>query len=1146
MQQLNLKLILNDNGSITAFWSAIAGAARYTAYMYTASGKRVAIYNETNLRTTSYTSRANLEDNTMYKVVVVAYDSRSMQLASAGAQQLIKSGFYREKQPLAVPQNVRATADVISVTVSFDKVTYATGYDILFDNKVYSTTGTSRTFSGLAAKTAHSYAVRAKNASKTGAYSATGYITTKVKTPAVPSGIKKSATANSATISWNAVSGATGYDILFNGSTYGLSGVSATSKTFSGLTAGRAYSFQIRAKNADAMSAYTSVMTVTTAPSVPTGITATATQNTVTVSWNAVAGAAGYTVLFSGKEYFLAASPTSRTFSGLIAETSYKYQVCARSADGAGSYSSLKTIKTLAKPPAVPVGITAQATEKSVMVRWTGDSSVASYDLLFNGTVYNATLNYKEVTGLNPNTAYQYQLRAKSAKGTSEYSRAATIYTTPKAPSVTVKTTENTATASWSPVSGATGYDLSFGGREYNNLTGTSKTLTGLKPNVRYDCKVRVKNAYGTSSYGSVLTAATTPNPPAAPKGTAARNSATISWNAVTGATSYDLLMNGTTYRVNGTSRTVTGLNPGTKYNYQVRSNNAFGSSSYSAAGTVETIPNPPAAPVNVNASVSGVSVTVSWSPVNGATGYDVLLGDRRCHTTASSCQFGRLEPETEYSYQVRAVNAGGAGAYSAAKKVKTPLIPPKVPQKITASAGARSFTLRWEAVDRAAGYDINFNRVTYSVTEPTFTAEGLSPNSVYYCSVRAKNAAGVSSYASVPKIRTLLEKPTGVHVEAQARSAAITFDPVAGASSYEIAFGAEDYSTRNTSLEITDLEPKTEYFYSVIAKNFYVQSEEPYQGSVTTPAAVPETPKNITAKASINSIEISFDTVEDATDYDIELDGKIYNVKEGENFINVEDGDENETASIAQKSRRSVRRAAPQNASIQVQTMQTGGGSSGKVCAVCHAFPANTPHGHSVRANNGAGSSPFSAKAIVRTGLQAVSGLAGRKSSNSYPDGKPSYTGNDPVNALTGAFLWSYTWLEDYGKDDLHFTVMYDSQRDSFSKVLGKKWSYELNYLLSMDEEYAYFAVPTGDVTPFKKEADGSFKGEGTTYTLCKNEEGFYCVRQTDDTAYLFDENLQLNKIMENGLAAYRFETDEAGHIIRIVGRHGSSLNLT
>ena len=34
MEQLNLKLTLNKNVSVTASWSPIAGAIKYTAYMY--------------------------------------------------------------------------------------------------------------------------------------------------------------------------------------------------------------------------------------------------------------------------------------------------------------------------------------------------------------------------------------------------------------------------------------------------------------------------------------------------------------------------------------------------------------------------------------------------------------------------------------------------------------------------------------------------------------------------------------------------------------------------------------------------------------------------------------------------------------------------------------------------------------------------------------------------------------------------------------------------------------------------------------------------------------------------------------------------------------------------------------------------------
>ena len=92
----------------------------------------------------------------------------------------------------------------------------------------------------------------------------------KPQAPKVPANIKKSATPSSATISWGAVSGATGYDLKFNGSVYSQTG---TSKTISGLQPDTTYRFQVRAKNAAGTSAYSTEQTVRTTTRTPSNIT---------------------------------------------------------------------------------------------------------------------------------------------------------------------------------------------------------------------------------------------------------------------------------------------------------------------------------------------------------------------------------------------------------------------------------------------------------------------------------------------------------------------------------------------------------------------------------------------------------------------------------------------------------------------------------------------------------------------------------------------------------------------------------------------------------------------------------------------------------------------------------------------------------
>ena len=128
----------------------------------------------------------------------------------------------------------------------------------------------------------------------------------------MPTGITKKSTENTATIDWYAVSGATGYDVLFNGS---VSSVTTNSKTITGLSANKGYTFQVRAKNADGVSAYSTAMTVTTAPKAPTTMSATSAIYSVTVNWGAVSGATGYMIKLGGNEYYVGG--TSATINGL-------------------------------------------------------------------------------------------------------------------------------------------------------------------------------------------------------------------------------------------------------------------------------------------------------------------------------------------------------------------------------------------------------------------------------------------------------------------------------------------------------------------------------------------------------------------------------------------------------------------------------------------------------------------------------------------------------------------------------------------------------------------------------------------------------------------------------------------------------------
>ena len=1190
MEQLNLKLTLNENGSITATWSPITNATRYGFHVYI-PGRGYAVCNEQNLTVTSYTTKPNLEANVMYGAVIAAYGQGYSVLTSDGKKQLIPSDFYR-RIPLQVPKNIRAYANPTSIEISFDKTDYAEGYDIRFDNNVYGVTGwgtrITKTIYNLKPQTSHTYAVRSKDSIKTSEYSATQTVVTPAIKPSVPHVTKKTVTENSATISWGAVSGATSYDIRLNGSVQNVTG---TSKTLIGLKPATDYTYQIRARTSGGIGDYGPEQTFRTAPTAPAEPRASSQENSVTINWTVAQGADSYDVICNGKEYHVAKPPL--TIDGLSPNTSYSYKVRSNSADGSSSYGDVKRVMTSPMPPEAST-VKATASKNSVTISWEKVTGANGYDIRFDNGLYHVSGTAKVFSGLSSGKSYTYAVSARNSGGFSTFTDVKIITTIPEIPpvpqNVKIEVAAESAVVSWDGVSRAETYEVKFGDKVYET-TGTSLTITGLLPDKSYSCTVRAKNAGGSSAYTaskSVRTLKKIPDVPGGVEASATRNSVTVSWNAVYGAASYDVLFNNITYRVtSGTSRTMAGLNPGTSYTYCVRANNTVGSSAYSKVQTIVTTPNAPKVPANISATATENSVTVKWTASVGADSYDVKLGDKIYNVTGTSTTIMGLSPNTNYTYCVQAKNTGGTSGYSSSRTIRTLL---GVPANVTASAETNSVTISWSAVSGASGYDVLFNNQTYSVTGTSKTITGLTPGTNYTYCVRAKNYLGTSAYSAPKQIATKLAPPAvPANVTAvpnlSTKSVTVSWSAVSGANNYELLFNNQTYRVTGTSKTIIGLTTNVNYSYQVRAQNAAGMSA--YSAAKTVaiiPVPQPVAPGSVTAVATSNSITISWRAEPNASGYDILFNKRVYSVNGTTKTFTSLSPNTNYTYQIrtrnaagtsAYSTTYSIKTkiappAVPKNVSavsslsgVTITWDAVSGadnydvqfdGQASRVAEnqykIYFDLQPGTEHTYCVRANNEGGSSAYSTLGRIKTKTSRQSGLPEGKWHKTYPDGRIPHLGLDPVNVLNGAFLWDYTFLKDYGKDNLHFTLMYDSQREGCSKILGRGWSHAFNYLLYKDNIYTYFSTPYGEVVPFRKEKDGSGflpeEGIRSVYAMEQTEDGVYRVRKSDGTTYVFDSNLSPDKIMEGELVSYQFHTDADGRIVRIEGRHGGSLVLT
>jgi hypothetical protein len=317
----------------------------------------------------------------------------------------------------------------------------------------------SYTDNGLTPGTTYYYRIRSVNAGGTSVYTSEITATTVSATPTAPSGLAVSATtATAITLGWtDASNNETGFEVersLTTGSGYSIITTTAANViTYSdaGLTPGTTYYYRIRAVNAGGNSAYTSEVSATTIsspPSAPSALTATAASSTaVSLNWRDASGnETGFQIertLTSGTGFTLITTTAANAVSYIdvnrTANTTYYYRVRAVNASGSSSYTTEVSVTTALTPPLAPTGLTVVSIQStSAAISWTDNSAnetefeierSSTSGIGFNivGTAQANEVSFTDAT-LSPSTTYYYRVRATNGS-TSAYTSEVSVTT---------------------------------------------------------------------------------------------------------------------------------------------------------------------------------------------------------------------------------------------------------------------------------------------------------------------------------------------------------------------------------------------------------------------------------------------------------------------------------------------------------------------------------------------------------------------------------------------------------------------------------------------------------------------------------------------------------------------------------------------
>jgi hypothetical protein len=515
--------------------------------------------------------------------------------------------------------------------------------------------------------------------------------------------------------------------------------------------------------------------------------------------------------------------------TGLGRSLTYFWHVRSRAAGGTSTsgWSLPQRFITVPDPPATPVLSLPVAGAKNIPVSttlsWQYAARAARYhlqlaaDSLFEFIILQDTTladTLRHLDSLDYYSIYYWRVRATNVGGISAWSGRRQFLTTLTAPIAVAPPADainqpTQVTLSWTAGTGASRYRLVVSSDSLlrapivddSSITTTSRTLTGLAFTTTYFWRVVARTADGTGiSVPSAIRRFTTivekPPVPMLVSPThlteGLPTTEPVIWIVTSRATKYHIQISAdssfTQLRVNDSTYADTvivpsTLLPHTSYWWRVRAGNLAGFSPFTSGWKYTTsIATPAAITPPDSATGIGSNITMRWSASPGAATYTLELSKdnhftsfifRDSSVTGTTRDIVGLEPFTLYYWRVRAVDARGAGAYSAVATFMTKIIAPLPPVQETPRSGLGSLltqqTFRWHGSRLADSYhlqiatDSPFDSTVYEqagIADTFVVVTTLGYRTRYFWRVRGTNSEGDGTFSSVWTFSTVVAPP--------------------------------------------------------------------------------------------------------------------------------------------------------------------------------------------------------------------------------------------------------------------------------------------------------------------------------------------------------------------------------------------------